>query len=42
VAAVLPHFDEMMILGSANIFSLEYPDHPLTDLYRQVATKLTE
>jgi MinD-like ATPase involved in chromosome partitioning or flagellar assembly len=42
VAAVLPHFDEMMILGSANIFSLEYPDHPLTDLYRQVATKLME
>ena len=42
VAAVLPHVDEMMILGSANIFSLEYPDHPLTALYRQVASRLME
>jgi septum site-determining protein MinD len=42
VAAVLPHVEEMMMLGSAGIFSLEYPDHPLTDLYRQVAAKLIE
>jgi len=42
VAAVLPHVDEMMALGSASIFSLEYAEHPLTDLYRQVAARITE
>jgi septum site-determining protein MinD len=40
VAAVLPHADEMMNLASADIFVLRYPDHPMTDLYKQVAAKL--
>jgi septum site-determining protein MinD len=40
VAAVLPHADEMMVLSSAGIFVLHYPDHPVTELYRQVATRL--
>jgi len=40
VAAVLPHADEMMILSSAGIFALRHPDHPVTGLYRQVATRL--
>jgi MinD-like ATPase involved in chromosome partitioning or flagellar assembly len=40
VAAVLPHADEMMILSSAGIFALRYPDHAVTGLYRQVATRL--
>ncbi len=40
VAAVLPHSDEMMTLASAGIFSLRYPDHPVTALYKQVAAKL--
>ena len=40
VAAVLPHADEMMNLASAGIFVLRYPDHPLTALYKQVATQL--
>jgi septum site-determining protein MinD len=40
VAAVLPHSDEMMILASSGIFCLEYPDHPLTALFRQVADRL--
>jgi septum site-determining protein MinD len=40
VAAVLPHADEMMVLSSAGIFALRYPDHPVTRLYRQVATRL--
>ncbi|HPH97411.1 MAG TPA: MinD/ParA family protein [Anaerolineaceae bacterium] len=40
VAAVLPHSDEMMMLASAGIFSFKYPDHPITDLYRQIAHKL--
>ncbi|RPI26428.1 MAG: MinD/ParA family protein [Chloroflexota bacterium] len=39
VAAVLPHSDEMMALASAGIFVLRYPDHPMTALYMQVASK---
>lgn len=30
VAAVLPHSDEMMALASSGIFSLHYPDNPVT------------
>jgi len=30
VAAVLPHSDEMMTLASSGIFSLRYPDNPVT------------
>jgi len=30
VAAILPHSDEMMTLASSGIFSLRYPDHPVT------------
>jgi MinD-like ATPase involved in chromosome partitioning or flagellar assembly len=41
VAAVLPHSDEMMNLASAGIFALRYPDHPVTNMYRQVAAQLT-
>jgi septum site-determining protein MinD len=40
VAAVLPHFDEMMNLASEDLFVSRYPDHPLTDLYRRIAAKL--
>jgi MinD-like ATPase involved in chromosome partitioning or flagellar assembly len=40
VAAVLPHFDELMSLGSAKIFVLHYPDHPLTATLKEVANKL--
>jgi septum site-determining protein MinD len=40
VAAVLPHSDEMMALASAGIFSLHYPDHPVTVSLKQVADKL--
>jgi MinD-like ATPase involved in chromosome partitioning or flagellar assembly len=42
VAAVLPHSDEMMILASAGIFSLRYPNHPVTASFRQVARMLVE
>lgn len=42
VAAVLPHSDELMTLASGGIFSLRYPDHPIADLYRQVAARLME
>jgi MinD-like ATPase involved in chromosome partitioning or flagellar assembly len=40
VAAVMPHSDEMMALASAGIFTLRYPDHEMTRLYKQVAQKL--
>lgn len=42
VAAVLPHSDEMMVLASAGIFVLRYPDHPITASLRQVAARLME
>jgi len=40
VAAVLPHSDEMMILASAGIFVLRYPDHPMTATLKQALSKL--
>lgn len=40
VAAVLPHSDDLMVLSSEGVFSLRYPEHPLTDLYRSIAARL--
>lgn len=40
VAAVLPHSDEMMALASAGIFALQYPDHPITQKFKQLAAML--
>jgi len=40
VAAVLPHSDEMMALASAGIFSLRYPDHPVTAQLQRIADRL--
>jgi len=40
VAAVLPHSDEMMRLGSDGLFVLRYPDHPLTAQYHAIAASL--
>lgn len=40
VAAVLPHSDEMMRLGSEGIFLLRYPDHPLSRLFGDIASDL--
>lgn len=40
VVAVLPHSDDLMVLSSEDVFSLRYPDHPLTSLYRDVAAQL--
>jgi septum site-determining protein MinD len=37
VAAVIPHVDELMVLSSTEIFALQFPDHPVTGLLRQVA-----
>jgi len=41
VAAVLPHSEEMMALGSAGIFVRRFPDHPISSALMQVASKLT-
>lgn len=41
VAAVLPHSDELMVLSSGGIFSVHYPDHPVTAAYRTIAKELT-
>lgn len=40
VAAVLPHSDEMMALASAGIFTLQYPNHPIAQQYKQLAQRL--
>jgi septum site-determining protein MinD len=40
VAAVLQHSDEMMVLASSGIFALHYPDHPITQQFREIAAKL--
>ena len=41
VAAVLPHSEEMMNLASSGIFVLHYPDHPMSEQYRDIARRLT-
>ncbi len=40
VAAVLPHADEMMTLASSGIFSVHYPDHPITKGLRSLVDQL--
>lgn len=42
VAAVLPHSEELMVLSSEGVFSVRFPDHSLTSLYRDVAASLTD
>ena len=40
VIAVLPHSDEMMELGSRGLFTLEQPSHPISKMFRQVASEI--
>ena len=40
VAAVVPHTEKMLSLGSNGIFVLHYPEHTLTELYEQIAARL--
>ncbi|MGI8551944.1 MAG: MinD/ParA family ATP-binding protein [Dehalococcoidia bacterium] len=40
VAAVLSHSDEMMALGSAGLFVLRYPEHPVSAAIQQIAEKI--
>jgi MinD-like ATPase involved in chromosome partitioning or flagellar assembly len=42
VVGVLPHTDEMMLLASQGVFSLSYPDHPLTKIVEGVAKKIVD
>lgn len=40
VVAVAPHSDEMMALSSAKLFVVEYPDDPLTGIFKKIAVRL--
>jgi septum site-determining protein MinD len=40
VAVVLPHSDDLMTLASSGIFSIRFPDHPVTALYKKLADRL--
>ncbi|MBI2864730.1 MAG: MinD/ParA family protein [Chloroflexi bacterium] len=40
VAGVLPLSEDVVSLASGGIFALRYPDHPLTQRYRQIAAKI--
>jgi len=42
VAAIIPHSDEMMTLASAGIFVLKFPDHPVTNEFKNVIAKVLE
>lgn len=42
VAAILVHSDEMMALGSADVFVLRYPEHMDVRQYQQLAQRLLE
>ncbi len=41
VAGVIPHSDEMMSLASGGIFAACYPNHPITNTFRQIAEHIT-
>ena len=41
VAAVVPYCDELSALGSASLFALRYPAHPVTRLLRQAAQHIS-
>jgi MinD-like ATPase involved in chromosome partitioning or flagellar assembly len=40
VAAALPYSEEMLNLASGGVFALRFPEHPLTTIYRDLATAL--
>jgi len=40
VAGVIPHSDDLMNLASEGVFSMRYPDHPVSEIYRQIAARL--
>jgi MinD-like ATPase involved in chromosome partitioning or flagellar assembly len=40
IFGVLPEASEILELGSSGLFTLQFPDHPLSEEIRQVATRL--
>ncbi|MFQ5794191.1 MAG: MinD/ParA family protein, partial [Candidatus Bipolaricaulia bacterium] len=42
VAGILPLNEEMVRLGSSDVFCLRYPDHPFTEGVRGVANQITD
>ncbi|HDN80576.1 MAG: MinD/ParA family protein [Thermoproteota archaeon] len=42
VAGVLPLSEDMARLGSSGVFCLEYPEHPLTKGFEEIATRVME
>ncbi len=40
VAAVIPHSDDLMTLASSGIFSSQYPQHPVTEIYRRLVNRI--
>jgi MinD-like ATPase involved in chromosome partitioning or flagellar assembly len=40
VAALLPHSDEMMVLGSSDVFVIKFPDNQVSDALRGLADRL--
>ena len=40
VAAIIPHSDEIMTLASQGVFTIRYPEHPITAELQQVAEAL--
>ncbi len=42
VGAVLPHSDEMMTLASSGIFSVRFPDHPITKGLQSLVDQLKD
>jgi len=40
VAAIFPHSDDLMALASSGVFSMKYPEHPLTQIYQDLTTRL--
>lgn len=40
VVGVLPHSDEMMVLGSNGVFAIKFPDHSLTRVIEAIASQI--
>lgn len=40
VAAVIPHSDEIMLLGSRGVFALQSPEHEVSKTYRNISASL--
>jgi septum site-determining protein MinD len=40
VGALIPHSDDLLVLGSYSVFALVYPEHSLVDLFQTLASRL--